>query len=350
MSGWVSGRAGRSVAAALAVLLFGIVAIAVRGQPAGLIATKDQPVVTLAGTNYLDASAFLARYGLTGEWVEKDRRMRFESAWTKLELELDKREAAFNGIRLFLGDAVLARERAIHLSRLDAEWLLAPLLRPATFAGQARPVRTIVIDAGHGGQDTGTRNPRLKLDEKGFALDVAQRLAALLTKEGYRVVMTRDDDTFVPLAERAEIAKRAGADLFVSIHFNAVASAPAVRGTETYIVTPQFQRSTDSTGPSDSDKQRQPGNSHDPWNTVLGYQVHRQLLAKLGTFDRGLKRARFAVLRLAECPAVLVEAGYLSNDAEAEKIATPAYRTAIAEAVADGIASYAAIVVEARRP
>jgi N-acetylmuramoyl-L-alanine amidase len=230
------------------------------------------------------------------------------------------------------------------LARIDAEALLGPLLRPGDYAASRREVRTVMIDAGHGGRDTGTRNARLKLDEKGPALDVALRLGALLESEGLRVLYTRTDDSFVSLADRAALTNAAQPDLFVSVHFNAVADAPKVRGTETYILTPAGQRSTASPRLEPGDSVAQAGNAFDAWNAQLGWHLHHRLLVHLDSFDRGLKRARFAVLRLVECPAVLVEAAYLSNDEEAELIATPEYRQRVAEAIAIGIAHYAAAV------
>ena len=325
------------------------VGAAVRAAGEEFPATAGQPTAVLAGAHYLNAGEYLGRHGLVMSWVKPGQRARFANAWTTIELEAEKREIRYNGLRLFLGDAALLHRNALWVSRLDAEKLLGPLLKPALFAGTARLPRTIVIDAGHGGQDTGTRNHALKLDEKVFTLDVARQLAALLEREGYTVVMTRTDDRFVSLAERAEIAQRAQADLFVSIHFNSVEKSPAVRGTETFILTPRYQRSTGENVSSHSDRTVQRGNVADAWNAVLGFQMQRQLLERLGTFDRGLKRARFAVLRLVECPAVLVEAGYLSNDDEARQLATPAYRTAIAEAVANGIAAYTDQIRAAQR-
>ncbi len=335
---WQQGSRLRTGAA---LLLFGLVlSVAPLGRAAdGLIATSGISTAVLSGAHYVEAATFLGRYGLTYQRLTPTR-ARFSSAWTKIELEADKREMTLNGIRVFLGDPVVAHRKTLWVSRLDAEKLFGPLLKADEYAGTARRPRIIVVDAGHGGQDTGTRNAALKLDEKSFTLDVARRLAGILESQGYKVVMTRTDDRYIGLKERAEIANRANADLFVSVHFNSVEKSPQVRGSETYILTPRFQRSTSETKSSDDDRQLQPGNVGDPWNAVLGLQVQRHLLDQLETFDRGLKRARFAVLRLVECPAVLVEAGYLSNEQEARKIATAEYRAAIAEAVANGIAAY----------
>ncbi|MFH1498630.1 MAG: N-acetylmuramoyl-L-alanine amidase [Verrucomicrobiota bacterium] len=331
----------------LAALLATVAPPALRAAAPFQLAAAPSRVV-VEGVTYVDAAAFFGRHGLKGKWLEPQRRQAFSSTWTRVEIEADQREICLNGLRVFLGEATVLRGRSLYLPQIDADRLLAPILRPAGI-GDAPRLRTIVIDAGHGGRDSGTLNAKLKLQEKTYTLDVARRLAALLGHGEWRVVLTRDDDRFIELGERAAQATAARADLFISIHFNAVAQGAAVKGTETYILTPRHQRSTSSAKRSPSDDEDQPGNAHDPWNAVLGYQVHRHLLEKLGTADRGLKRARFAVLRLATCPAVLVEAGYLSNDDEARKIATERYRADIAEAVANAVKAYAAALATVRR-
>lgn len=309
-------------------------------------ATVGTATMVMGGTHYLDIAPFLARYGLAQAWLVPAQRGRFTSAWSQIEIEADSREIRFNGLRLFMGDAALPYRGGLWVSRLDVEKLLVPLLKPAVHRATARPPRVIAIDAGHGGRDTGTRNVKLRMEEKDLTLDVAKRVAAVLESEGYRVVMTRSDDRYLPLADRAEIANAAGADLFVSVHFN---SGPAqVRGIETYLLTPQDQRSTGDVAIGATDRQPQAGNQSDPWNAVLGFQLHRHLIQRLGSFDRGLKRARFAVLRRVECPAALVEVGYLSNDEEAMRIAGVEYRSAVAEAIASGIAAYAVQAVAAQ--
>lgn len=335
-------RLARGPALLCATLVFlgvtfpGVISAAVQSGP------RNPPPTTvrLAGEDYVEARALFARFGLKPLALEGGQRLRFESAWTKIEIEADRREALVNGLRVFLGAPVVVHRRTLHLSKIDADRLFVPILRPAVYAASVPALRTIAIDAGHGGRDTGTQNTRLKLDEKGFTLDVARRLQVLLEREGYKVVMTRTDDRFVELDERAALANRAGADLFVSIHFNAVSNAPSVRGTETYILTPRHHASTQPERDKSMVPTNYPGNSRDVWNAVLGYGMHRQLLEKLGTFDRGLKRARFKVLTLLKCPGVLIESAYLSNDAEAEKIRTPAYRESLAEAIAAGIRAY----------
>src|SRR5690606_11814780 len=111
---------------------------------------------------------------------------------------------------------------------------------------------------------------KLGLEEKRITLDVTLRVKKMLEAQGYRIVLTRSDDRFVELADRAQIANRASADLFVSIHFNAFPQ-PNINGTETYIVTRRGQRSTSTVKREASDNDVLPGNAMDPWNAVLGY-------------------------------------------------------------------------------
>ncbi len=299
--------------------------------------------------NYVDARVFLARFGFKAAWIERGRSLRFQTASARIDLEADKRDTMVNGLRVLMGEPAVFRGSTLYVSRIDAEKLFLPVLSPASVAAPPAPtLKVIVLDAGHGGQDTGTQNKRLQLNEKTFTLDVAVRLRALLLKQGYQVVMTRTDDRFIELPRRAEIANKVGADLFISIHFNAVGGSPAVRGSETYVMTPQYQRSTGSPQRDASDGVANLGNRNDPWNALLGYHMHEAVLDKLGSADRGFKRARFAVLRLVNSPGVLVEAGYLSNSDEARRIATPAYRQSIAEALAEGVRGYARAITTAK--
>lgn len=303
--------------------------------------------VMLGGVSYTDAKTYFAHLGYKSAFETTNQTLTLTAPASELVIRSDSREARLNGLRVFLGEPALSQQGELHVATLDLSRFLLPILRPVRF--EPRRLRTIVIDAGHGGNDSGTQNKKHKLDEKVFALDVAQRLERLLAGERWRVLMTRTDDRFVALADRAEFANQAGADLFLSIHFNAVANNESVRGTETYVLTPQFQRSTSSLKASSEDKIAQPGNAHDAWSAVLGYHVHRQLLSALKTEDRGFKRARFAVLRLVDCPAVLVEAGYLSNNDEAKRIADKAYRAEIAAALYTAVQAYDVLATTAAR-
>jgi N-acetylmuramoyl-L-alanine amidase len=304
--------------------------------PSSSAAAAPPKTVRMFGVEYVKARDLAARFGLTPSWLSPQKTMRLKSRWTTLDLTIHSIEAELNGVSLFLSEPVVVRGTELYLGARDADNILAPILQPRT-AKKLGPVRTIVIDPGHGGVDPGNQNRRLKLKEKTYTLDVAQRLERLLKADGYRVILTRRKDQTVELDDRTRLANRARADLFISIHFNAF-SDHRVAGTETYVMTPRHQRSSPQ-AERDRSMMRTayPSNKYDDFNVSLGYQVHRSLVHSLKSVDRGLKRFRYSVLRSINCPAVLVEAAFLSNDAEGRKVSGAHYRQQIAESIATGV-------------
>ena len=192
--------------------------------------------------------------------------------------------------------------------RLVAVLAIAGFMALASFArGQSRS--TVVIDAGHGGYDRGGV-PGQRISEKDKTLDVAQRLRRILQAGGYRVIMTRDQDVFVPLGTRVAIANSYRDATFVSIHFNCSTRVGA-NGIETY-----YYRS-DSAG--------------------LAASIHRNVVAGAPTENRGIRRRGFFVLRRTAIPSVLVECGFLTNPTEGRLAQTDSYRQKLAEQIARGI-------------
>lgn len=315
--------------------------------PRPAAAKVAEPKVPSTGA-YIGAREFSRVLGLESAWDPAKKQLVLTGSNRRFVLEADTREAEFDGVRVFLGAPAEVRQGELAVSKIDYLKLLTPVARPGQGAGKPPGLRTIVLDPGHGGRDTGKVNARLRVLEKEMTLDTARRLKVLLEAQGYRVVLTRDDDRYVELADRPAVADRVDADLFVSLHFNAVeADVERVTGVEVYTMTPQHQLSANRQ-PDEQVPVFNPGNFNDHWNAVLGFTIHRDMLAALKVPDRGLKRSRFAVLRLARCPAVLIEAGFLSNDAEAARVATQGYRQQIAAAVAAGIRSYAAALAQAQ--
>lgn len=196
--------------------------------------------------------------------------------------------------------------------------------------------RVVVIDPGHGGGNKGTRSTHDQRWEKEFTLDWALRLGPVLATNGWKVFYTRTNDIEVPLSKRVEFAEQQHADLFLSLHFNASPNRnPDQTGLETYCITPQGMPSNLVRDYEDDSGKTFPNNAFDAQNLQYAVRLHRALLAVNSNQDRGVRRARFmGVLQGQNRPAVLVEGGYLSNPAEAEHIATGAYRQALAEAVA----------------
>lgn len=259
------------------------------------------------------------------------------------------REFHFNGVRIFLGAPVRVDNGGFYISGIDSEAVLGPLLNNSRALDPSlSDLQVIAIDAGHGGDDLGGASILPGINEKDVVLEVSLLLKALLDEVGFRVVMTRKTDQFVSLADRTEIADAAGADLFISIHMNATGS-PSVHGTETYVLTPRNSRSTSQAAVADGDDRRYPGNDFDSRNALLGFVVQDQLLRDLETVDRGLKRARFMVLREARCPAVLVEAGFLTHPVEAELLASTAYQHRLAGSLATAVNRYALMIRRMRR-
>jgi N-acetylmuramoyl-L-alanine amidase len=305
---------------------------------------ESDPTGETAGTllpeHYVEVVPALAELGLPARGAMTPEGVQvFGTAWHEMELRHDQREIMLDGRRIFLGEGVVAHQGRLWFSATDVDKLFKPLLRPRHYAATARPVRTIWIDAGHGGKDRGTHSDALNLSEKKVALQVALKLGNILSAQGFEVKHTRTEDVYIDIGERAEMSREA--DLLVSVHFNA-AGNPAARGTEVYALTPAGQRSTgDSSGESQAEYPVERGNATDPWNALLAFAVHEAMIEGLGTHDRGLKRARFAVLRLTDVPAVLIEAGFLSHEAEARESASDAGQGEIAEAIANGIVAYA---------
>jgi len=255
----------------------------------------------------------------------------------QLEIESGRRAARARGVRVFLGEPVVAADGHLFVSRTDVESLLLPIFQ-GTGARGTGPIRTIAVDAGHGGHDCGSVNRKMGLKEKNLTLDVAVRLGAALRRRGYEVIMTRTRDEFVALEERPRRAH--GADLFISIHFNATAGK-GVSGTETYVLSPAGQVSTGTSLSHSGDLSPVPGNRWDAPSAAFGFMVQDRLLKEFGTVDRGLKHARFAVLRNLPCPGVLVESAFLTNDAEAARLGTEAFRSRLAETLAESVESFA---------
>ena len=195
---------------------------------------------------------------------------------------------------------------------LLATGLLMTFLACGSYAasGDSSPI-TVVIDAGHGGFDRGGI-PGQRVSEKDMTLDVARRLKSVLTASGYRVVMTRDSDVFVPLGTRCSIANSNRNAIFVSVHFNS-ATRGGASGIETYFY------SRDS--------------------LALASAIHHYVVGGAPSPSRGVRRRGYYVLRKTSIPAVLVECGFLTNPTEAGYAQNASYRQKLAEEIAAGVRS-----------
>jgi N-acetylmuramoyl-L-alanine amidase len=268
-----------------------------------------------------------------------------ESEWSSLYFARDQRKILLNGIAVWLHDPVQKARLRWSIAETDMNTVIDPILRSEYYLGNAG-CKVIVLDPGHGGEDIGAEGPN-RTQEKDVVLDIAKRLRSALVQEGYKCLLTREYDQFIELEKRAELAAQWKADLFVSIHANAAESGDA-SGVETYVLPAPGYVSTSSEQTERLEKTSFPGNDHDPVNNILGYQLHKNLLAGLSADDRGLRRARFVVLKNAPCPAVLCEVGFITNPAEEEKLAGKDYRESIARSLHKGVMDYMACVKRAQ--
>jgi N-acetylmuramoyl-L-alanine amidase len=254
---------------------------------------------------------------------------------TRLGFEKDSRTASINGVNVAMLFPAALDKGEMLVSQLDLAKSVDPLIfQPVV----QKKIFTIVLDPGHGGKDTG--NHVGAHNEKTYTLLLAQELAGQLRAAGFKVLLTRTKDTFVELPVRPDIANRAHADLFVSLHFNATESGKAeVSGSETYCITPVGAASSNAQGEG-ANYGATPANVSEKKSLLLAYQVQRALVKNLGAEDRSVRRARFAVLREAEMPAILVESGYMTHPVEGKKIFDPAYRKQMAAAIVKGIVNY----------
>jgi len=253
----------------------------------------------------------------------------------QIQFTLNSRLAVIDGVNQWLGFPVTVDADRLIVSRLDLVKTIEPSLRPELISG-LNPVDTVVLDPGHGGHDKGA--VCIFGNEKDFALDVCFRARALLEAAGLKVLMTRSDDTFIPLEQRPMLANATPNSIFVAVHFNDADTDAS--GFEIFSITPRGEPSTSDDTLALHDFSEEPGNVTDVPSLALSESIYHSLLGNIPQVDRGVKHARFAVIRLAQVPAVLIEGGFVSSTTEARQIATPAYRQELAEAIVTGIEGY----------
>ncbi len=223
-----------------------------------------------------------------------------------------------------------------------------------TFAAIPLDAKVIVLDPGHGGNDLGARG-FFSVVEKDLTLDIARRVEKIMEARGFSVFMTREEDRFVELRKRSKIAKEVDADIFISVHANWFRDR-RVRGVETYYVG-----ATDDPHLSELARRENMGSGYTiaeakelldqiyldirrNESRKLAVSIHNKLVSAFGAkrfiIDRGVRKAPFLVLVDTECPAVLVEMGYISNKEDANLFVDPAFREKIAGGIVEGVIEY----------
>jgi N-acetylmuramoyl-L-alanine amidase len=270
-----------------------------------------------------------------------ERKIRLQNQYNTLDVEERGRRVWINGIMVWLNFSTEGSGEKCKISAADFNKNIDPILRSAGYLKREMP-RIIVLDPGHGGKDPGTRGPS-KLQEKTVVLDIAKRTQKLLESRGFTVYLTRTGDTYPELSERTAFAARVKADLFVSIHVNAAGAS--VSGIETFVTTVEGARNTSG---EETDKEAYLNNRFDASNSLLGYLLQNNLIKAAERSDRGLKRARYSVIRNAPCPAALVECGFLSNPSEEELLNSAAYRHKLAVGIGNAVLGYSTLVKKAK--
>lgn len=267
---------------------------------------------------------------------DKDEEIHLTNRWANVVFRTKSQRIELNGICLFLAFPLALHQGTVYIAQNDIDRALNPILFPPK--GKPRPrIETIAISAGHGGKDSG--NQVGTHQEKKYTLLLATQVNELVGRAGLKSVLIRDSDKFVELDDKPKIAKRGKADLFLELHYNSAGPGNTEsRGVEVYCLSPSGANSTN--GGSEQYGGSLAGNKHDGKNILLAYEIQRSLVDSAGLADRGVRRARFAVLRDTEMPAVLIEAGFMSHPEEMRTIQDPTHRRQTAQAIVDGVLAY----------
>lgn len=322
-----------------------IIAFAIGANAAS--ATEPWQIIKVGTHDYLSVDNIAKFYGLPTGGPSDGRKIKTENAKGSLEFTLDSREIFINGARNWLCFPIIQKDGKFLVSRMDLAKTIEPQMRPHMLMG-IRKLDTVVLDPGHGGYDKGAVS-RFGY-EKDYALDVARKLRPLLQAKGLKVILTREGDYFVPLEVRANIANKAKDAIFVSIHFNATDRDAAASGFEIYCFTPRGAPSTADDSLALSFMNVQPGTGVDTHSIGVAACIYHSILGHTAEPDRGIKRARFAVLRLTQIPSVLIEGGFMTERGESRMIAKPEWRADFARAISIGIESYKTLAEKKQKP
>lgn len=315
-----------------------------------LALARPAAAVLINGQNYVSMSDWAYAGGFGGYTRDRGQTVVMTNRTSRMVFDVNSATAEINGVNVRLSYPIANGRSGPCISQLDIDTTIRPLIYAPRVANHR--VRTICLDPGHGGNDTGNRvgGGFFAHNEKTYTLALAQELGSQLKALGYSVIYTRTKDVRVELPVRPEIANRAGADLFVSIHFNATqVGKNEVSGPETYCITPVGASSSNAQGEG-ADHGPVAANRLEDRSVLLAYQVQKSLVNNLGVQDREVRRARFAVLRDAQMPAILVEGGYMTHPVEGRKIFDSRYRKQMAAAILKGILAYDRLTAPGAHP
>lgn len=317
-------------------------------QPAASAEDFDWGFERYEEMDYVPLDRVAEFYGMEGEVRPVGALIYLEKDNLSIEAGLDSRQMFINGVRHWLGFPVIQNnEGRAMVSRIDLVKTIEPSLRPERVA-EVGDLATVILDAGHGGADKGAVNG--KVFEKELNLDVCRKAKALLESKGFHVVMTRDSDVFISLEERAQIANKYDKAIFISVHFNDSPYGAKANGLEVFAISARATPSTDEDFLLASHLRHYPGNDYDTASVVLANCIQHATLGTMPQFDRGVKRARFAVLKLTRMPSVLVEGAFLSNDEDVDKAECEIWRGELAAAIMAAVVDYRRLAREKIAP
>lgn len=283
----------------------------------------------------------LEKLGYDLDFDDENGKIEIRNNADVLNMNLNRRIAQFNGIKVwFYSPAKLDKYGDLRIGRNDIEKIMCPLFNRQ--APLPRNIKRIVVDAGHGGEDSGAIGAKYK--EKDLNLALSRKIKTALEAKGFEVIMTRDEDKFLTLDERSEFAEKQKADIFICVHHNAAASSPLAHGIETYSLTAAGEAGSHDRTHTDQSERK--GNKFDTENIVLNYLVQSKMIEKTSAYDRGVKFARYKVLVQAPCPAILLEAGFVSNKKEEDALNTDTRQKNIADAVAEAVCIFAGLKLQ----
>ena len=311
---------------------------AVKTEAVSALPSKDGwEIVKIEGRDYVTAESirnfYNPVYGFTTLRLQGNH---FWLGSSKLILKatVGSQEMLINNIKFILSFPVLSHNGKVLFSRLDLCKLIDPVLYPSHIQN-AEYFDTVVVDAGHGGHDAGARG--IYGYEKDFALKMAMSVRTALMQRGFKVVLTRANDTFLTLGGRVAIANQTPKSIFLSFHFNSGGSTAT--GIETWALTPQNASATISRG-GGYNLNGVTGNKQDSANIALATAVHASVISRFKFVDRGVKRAQWSVLTGCKRPGILFEGGFLTNGAECLLVASDTYRQQVSAAIGDAVVNY----------
>ena len=272
------------------------------------------------------------------------KKLHLKNKWNTIDFETNSRRAWINGVMVWLHHPCRGSGSSWSIREDDFKKGIDPILR----AYQYVPRRTrglVLLDPGHGGKDTGAIGSS-DLYEKDVVLDISHRVRKHLEARKIKVLMTRTADSYPSLDQRTDYAYKISADMLISIHADGAGDSSA-HGVETFITSVEGGESSNHYGQG-GDVFAVKNNAYDAANAILGFSIQSNHVRASKRSDRGLRRARFSVLRNAPCPAALVECGFLTNPSEESLLNSSSYRENVARGISNGILGYYTLVKRAR--